>query len=284
VGRSSIANRVSAIAALFLLTTLSSSPSFAQISLEAMQHCAAIPTFVRRLTCYDLLAQLRVTEPSETTGRGGGTIETTGRGEGPIVQLHPELMSKLDAWIEAQGEPQPSRPEAIRRLLYESRPGVDLRPLLLGLGPAAIAQDLPSYMEPITGRTASSPADTATKNVLALNTGMFELYGDAGQIFKRNPLSNHPVIVALFSGAGVRFILYRPGQAPLEAPSVPTDYQLLKSNGDPTMMLSQVDNPPDQSWRSPMLAYRSRTKSALDRLNVTPMSPGGMPPEDRRPK
>jgi hypothetical protein len=185
-----------------------------------------------------------------------------------ILHLHPELMSKLDAWIEAQPELQPSRPEAIRRLLYESRRRVDLRPLL-GLGPAAYAQNLPSYMEPITGRTA----DAATKNVLALNTGMFELYGDAGQIFKRNLLSNHPVILALFSGAGVRFILYRPGQAPLEAPSVPTDYQLLKSNGEPTMMLSQVDNPPDQSWRSPMLAYRSRMKSALDRLDVTPMPP-----------
>jgi len=50
---------------------------------------------------------------------------------------------------------------------------------LLGLGSAAYAQNLPSYMEPITGRTSSSPAGTATKNVLALNTGMFELYGDA---------------------------------------------------------------------------------------------------------
>ena len=50
---------------------------------------------------------------------------------------------------------------------------------------------------------------------------MFELYGDAGQIFQRNILSNHPVILGLFSGAGGRFILYRPGQAPLEAPSVP---------------------------------------------------------------
>jgi hypothetical protein len=144
---------------------------------------------------------------------------------------------------------------------------------LLGLGAAAYAQNLPSYMEPITGRTASGPADTATKNVLALNTGMFELDGDASQIFKGNLLSKHPVILALFSEAGVRFILYRPGQAPLEAPSVPTDYQLLKSNGEPTMMLSQVDNPPDQSWRSPMLAYRSRMKSALDRLDVTPMPP-----------
>ena len=88
---------------------------------------------------------------------------------------------------------------------------------LLGLGSVAYAQNLPSYMEPITGRTSSSPAGTATKNVLALNTGMFELYGDAGQIFKRNLLSKHPVILALFSGAGGRFILYRPGQEPLEA-------------------------------------------------------------------
>jgi hypothetical protein len=166
VARSRIvgANGARVIAALFLLIALSASSSFAQISEELMQHCAAIPTFVRRLTCYDLLAQLRVTEGSETTGRGGGTIETTDRGEGMILHLHPELMSKLDAWREAQPEPQPSRPEAIRGLLYESRRRVDLRPLL-GLGAAAYAQNLPSYMEPITGRTAPGPADTATKNV-----------------------------------------------------------------------------------------------------------------------
>jgi hypothetical protein len=148
--------------------------------------------------------------------------------------------------------------------------------MLAGLGTAANAQDLPSYMEPISGRTASSPADTATKNVLALNTGMFELYGDAGQIFQRNLLSKHPVILGLFSGAGGRFILYRPGQAPLEAPSVPVVYQLLKSVGHSTMALTQVvapylDNPADQSWRGPMLAYRSRMKSALDGLDVAPI-------------
>ena len=107
---------------------------------------------------------------------------------------------------------------------------------------------------------------------------MFELYGDAGQIFRRNLLSKHPVILALFSGAGGRFILYRPGQEPLEAPSVPIVYQLLKSIGHSTMALSQVvtpylDNPTDQSWRSPMLAYRSRMKSALDGLDVTSMPP-----------
>jgi hypothetical protein len=139
-----------------------------------------------------------------------------------------------------------------------------------------MADDLPSYMEPIAGRTASSPAETATKDVLALNTGMFDLYDAAAKIFQGNMLARHPVILALFSGAGGRFILYRPGQAPLEAPPVPIVYQLLKSVGHSTMAMAEVvgpylDNPDNQSWRGPMLAYRSRMKSALDGLDATPM-------------
>ena len=51
---------------------------------------------------------------------------------------------------------------------------------------------------------------------------MFELYGNAAQIFKKNILAEHPVILGLFSGAGGQFILYRPGMTPLEAPSVPS--------------------------------------------------------------
>ncbi|WP_197331264.1 hypothetical protein, partial [Ralstonia solanacearum] len=51
--------------------------------------------------------------------------------------------------------------------------------LLLGSGGAAPAQSMPDYMAPISGKTTSTPADVATKDVLALNTGMFELYGDA---------------------------------------------------------------------------------------------------------
>src|SRR5437870_5230195 len=148
--------------------------------------------------------------------------------------------------------------------------------MLLGLSPVAEAQDLPSFMAPIAGRPSSSPADTATKNVLALNSMMFELYDDAASVFKANLLSKHPIILGLFSGAGGRFILYRPGMAPLEAPSVPVVYQLLKSIDHSTMALTQVvgpylDNPADQSWRGPMLAYRARMTSALDGLNETPM-------------
>jgi len=133
-------------------------------------------------------------------------------------------------------------------------------------------------MKPIAGRTASTPAETATKNVLALNSSMFELYGEAAKVFQKNILANHPVILGLFSGAGGRFILYRPGQPPLDAPPVPTVYQLMKSVAHSTMALAEVvgpylDNPDDQSWRGPMLAFRSRMKSALDGLDLTPMQP-----------
>jgi hypothetical protein len=74
--------------------------------------------------------------------------------------------------------------------------------LLLGLGSTANAQNAPSFMGPIEGRTVSSPADTATKNVLALNSMMFELYDDAAKVFQGNILKNHPVILGLFTGAG----------------------------------------------------------------------------------
>ena len=148
--------------------------------------------------------------------------------------------------------------------------------LLLGLGSTANAQNAPSFMGPIEGRTVSSPADTATKNVLALNSMMFELYDDAAKVFQANILKNHPVILGLFTGAGGRFILYRPGMAPLEAPSVPIVYQLLKSVGHSTMALTEIvtpylDNPANQSWRSSMAAYRARTKAAVDGLDATPM-------------
>src|SRR4051794_6310326 len=150
--------------------------------------------------------------------------------------------------------------------------------MLVVPGTGANAQALPPYMQPIEGTTTTTPATVANNNILALNAAMFELYGDAAKIFQRNILSKHPVILGLFSGAGGRFILYRPGMAPLEAPSVPIVYQLLKSIGHSTMALAEIasshlDNPADQSWRGSMLAYRSRMKSALDGLNDTPMQP-----------
>src|SRR5208337_1848407 len=147
---------------------------------------------------------------------------------------------------------------------------------VFGAGLSANAADVPSYFKEIVGSQTASPAEIGTKNILQLNTAMFELYGDAGQIFRRNILAEHPLILGLFSGAGGRFILYRPGKAPLEAPSTPVVYQLLKSVAHSTMALAEVvvpylNSPNDLSWRSSLAAYRSRMQSALDGLDATDM-------------
>ena len=107
----------------------------------------------------------------------------------------------------------------------------------VGVIPARMASTrLPGKpLAPIAGRPTSSAAETATRNVLALNQAMFELYDNAAAVFRANILSKHPVILGLFSGAGGRFILYRPGMEPVEAPSVPIAYQLLKSVGHSTI-------------------------------------------------
>ena len=107
-------------------------------------------------------------------------------------------------------------------------PGLALVAVLLSSTAVTRAQSLPAYMAPISGLTSATPADIATKDVLALNTGMFELYGDAAKVFQANILAKHPVILGLFSGAGGRFTLYRPGKPQLEAPQVPMVYQLLE--------------------------------------------------------
>jgi Arc/MetJ-type ribon-helix-helix transcriptional regulator len=39
------------------------------------------------------------------------------------VRMPPELESKIDAWIERQPEPKPSRSEAIRRLVVRGLVG-----------------------------------------------------------------------------------------------------------------------------------------------------------------
>ncbi len=145
--------------------------------------------------------------------------------------------------------------------------------LALACGPGRSA-DLPDYFKTIVGTQSPSAAEVGTENVLQLNKSMFELYGDAAQIFQHNFLSSHPVILGLFSGAGGRFILYRPGQAPLEAPSVPIQYQLMKSVGHSTMALGEIvvpyiNSPDDHSWRGSMASYRARMQAALDGLDAT---------------
>jgi hypothetical protein len=147
---------------------------------------------------------------------------------------------------------------------------------ITGLGTAARSEAPPSFMEPIAGRTSSTAASIANADVLALNTSMFQLYANAGAVFRQNLMAKHPIILGLFSGAGGRFILYRPGMAPLDAPSVPIAYQLLKSVGHSTLALAEIvmpylDNASDTSWRASLIAYRSQMQSALNGLSATDM-------------
>jgi hypothetical protein len=148
----------------------------------------------------------------------------------------------------------------------------------VGLGSLGHAADLPDYMQPIAGVVTVSPTEVANDNLLALNRSMFQLYDETGKLLQRNILAQHPVILGLFSGAGGRFILYRPGMAPLEAPPVPIVYQLLKSVGHSTMAVSEVvapyiDNPANQAWLASLLAYRSQMQSALDTLDRAELPP-----------
>ena len=56
------------------------------------------------------------------------SISSTGKSRGrprtnPVAQhftLPPQLSEQLDAWIARQPEPQPTRPEAIRRILSDA--------------------------------------------------------------------------------------------------------------------------------------------------------------------
>jgi hypothetical protein len=153
--------------------------------------------------------------------------------------------------------------------------GLALGVMLAAASPLAAA-DMPGYMDVIVAGEAPAPAETASQNVLALNTEMFQLYDSSGRILKKNILAQHPVVLALFNGAGGRFILYKPGAAPIEASSVPGVYQLLKAVGHATMVIPVVAGPhldkaADQSWRAPYAAFRVRLQAALDGLDQTGM-------------
>lgn len=158
-----------------------------------------------------------------------------------------------------------------------------LLPLVAGLLAAGLAAgsasaqapaNLPEYLTNITGSTPSSPSDVATRDLLQLDIGMFSLYDRASTIYRRNILAKHPIILAMFTNEGGRLMLYRPGQAPIDAPKVPKVYQILKSVGHSTMAVSQVvipsvNNAADKRWIAPMAAYRTQMKTALDGLDAS---------------
>ena len=52
----------------------------------------------------------------------------TGKGQQIVVRMHDPQLAALDAFVAAQPEPRPSRPEAIRYLLQDSLTGLGYLP------------------------------------------------------------------------------------------------------------------------------------------------------------
>ena len=90
---------------------------------------------------------------------------------------------------------------------------------------------VPDFLKEVVIKTAppSAKEKRAFDAVYQLNHSMFNIYDNSLEIYQKNIRARVPLIMALFSGKGGRFILYRPGQEPLEAPSVPPIYQAAKS-------------------------------------------------------
>lgn len=144
-------------------------------------------------------------------------------------------------------------------------------PFLTGTVSAAPAE----ATQKLTPGLQAHPGDVdvmANKDLLALNAGMFSLYGNSHNAFQQKFLENHPLILALFSTGGGEMVLYRPGQSPEKAPPVPIVYQLLKSTGHSTLAISQVALPfagkkENSSWKMPLTDYRNDIQRAVDGLD-----------------
>src|SRR5271156_3021060 len=142
----------------------------------------------------------------------------------------------------------------------------------------ARAADLPDYMKVIVGDAPpASATDVANQNVLALDLAMFGLYDDAQAKFQKNFLSEHPIILALFSNQGGKLTLVRPGKPPLDAPQVPIRYQIYKSVGHSSLAVfelagSHLGTVSDLSWVGPMRGFRDANQVGLDSLDKVDLS------------
>lgn len=124
-------------------------------------------------------------------------------------------------------------------------------------------------VKPAAAPAQAAEATPAEKNILELNNQMFPIYDAALESFKKQFMATHPVILALFSGAGGKFILYRPGQAPIEAPSPGRTYQLVKSIGHTgiaiySILTPHVKNPKNQAWVQPLTQMSANIGKALE--------------------
>jgi len=149
------------------------------------------------------------------------------------------------------------------------------------LGMAKEIPNVPEFMQSfvIDPSKPVSQEKVAFNNMVTLNDNMFTIYDRSLGIYKNDFLNKHHLIMGLFSGKGGRFILYRPGQPPLEAEPVPQVYQVAKSIGHCAMatfvLLSPYTANPSANlaWLGSLKAYRTDVQIALDSLGQVDIPP-----------
>ena len=139
-------------------------------------------------------------------------------------------------------------------------------------GPPVYGGEVPDYLRVIIAdRKPADKCAVAKQNVLELDKSMMDIYEGALAQYKQSMRERVPIILALFSEAGGRMILYRPGHEPLVAEPVPVVYQLAKSVSHSSMAVYQLvapylADPSDTSWHGPMQVFRTRCQTALESL------------------
>lgn len=137
----------------------------------------------------------------------------------------------------------------------------------------AFAGDAPDFLKQVVTNEGpmKPPAKVAYDNVYALNVAMMPIYDSRLALFKDHVRKRVPLILGLFSGGGGRFILYKPGQDPIEAPPVPPVYALAKAVGHTGMATYQLVAPfcdgtsaTDSTWRGQMQVYKAQVQVAMD--------------------
>jgi hypothetical protein len=133
---------------------------------------------------------------------------------------------------------------------------------------------VPDFLKEVVIKAAPpvTKEQRAGQAVYQLNNSMFNIYDNSLDIYQKNIRARVPLIMALFSGTGGRFSLYRPGQEPLEAPSVPPIYQAAKSVGHCAMATYACVAPyianskEDHAWMPLMKSYRTEVQTAKDAI------------------
>jgi hypothetical protein len=131
--------------------------------------------------------------------------------------------------------------------------------------------DVPPFLQRVTTPVPPRPtaADEATRRALELDEAMQRIYDAALDRFQANILAHCPIILALFSGAGGDFWLFRPGHAPAQADPPPVAYQTLKGISHASMAVYQLlaphlGDPGSIAWRAPVEVFALQQRQVLE--------------------